>query len=600
MAMTQLGSKTVGSIVKLKENGSLVEFYVAKHDYESGLNGSGRTLLVRKDCYDQRAWHSSDVNAYASSDIDAWLNSTYKNLLPAEIRTAMGTTKFYYTPGSKNRTVTTLARAVFLLSGTEFGQGYNAINVEGSALPIADTIKIAKFNGSIVDQWTRSPGITGSTAFCVLINGLISSNSCTVAYGSRPAFTLPATCFVNSDGSVSVNTAPATPSSISVPASIDGGSTITVNWGAAADAEGNLEGYKVERSTDGGSTWAQIYQGNGRSTVNTVQFGTGSVMYRVRAYDSGGLASGWRTSGQVAVINNTAPAVPSGITVPDEVAGGQPLTITWGASTDGENNLAGYSLERQVDGGSWKAVYTGKELGFTDSITKGWKTVAYRVRAYDSASAYSGFAVSQTREVNNNTPPTITCVHSANAALGVKNEGFAVAYSVTDEEGDAVTVTEAIDGVTARTFPAVAGRENSFQVTGETFMKLLNGPHTLTITASDGRSGTTRRLTFSKLVTAASVTLEQPMPADGPISACVLSVNGFIPVDAEYTVEVTNNAMDEAPVWENCTAAVRAGVNHAFANETAVNGFAFSFRLSVKRGPSGVGGCITSVQGGFQ
>ena len=45
MATTTLGNKSVGSIVKLKENGVLVDFYVAKHDYENGLNGSGRTLL---------------------------------------------------------------------------------------------------------------------------------------------------------------------------------------------------------------------------------------------------------------------------------------------------------------------------------------------------------------------------------------------------------------------------------------------------------------------------------------------------------------------------------------------------------------------------
>ena len=66
MATTTLGNKSVGSIVKLKENGVLVDFYVAKHDYENGLNGSGRTLVVRKDCYDTRQWHTSNVNAYAT------------------------------------------------------------------------------------------------------------------------------------------------------------------------------------------------------------------------------------------------------------------------------------------------------------------------------------------------------------------------------------------------------------------------------------------------------------------------------------------------------------------------------------------------------
>ena len=54
MATTTLGNKSTGSIIKLKENGTLVDFYVAKHDYESSLNGAGRTLVVRKDTYDDR------------------------------------------------------------------------------------------------------------------------------------------------------------------------------------------------------------------------------------------------------------------------------------------------------------------------------------------------------------------------------------------------------------------------------------------------------------------------------------------------------------------------------------------------------------------
>ena len=33
-----------GAIITLNENASPVEFYVAKQDYESGLNGAGRTL----------------------------------------------------------------------------------------------------------------------------------------------------------------------------------------------------------------------------------------------------------------------------------------------------------------------------------------------------------------------------------------------------------------------------------------------------------------------------------------------------------------------------------------------------------------------------
>ena len=209
MATTTLGNKSVGSIVKLKENGVLVDFYVAKHDYENGLNGSGRTLVVRKDCYDTRQWHTSNVNAYATSAIDTWLNSTYKNLLDADIRGVIGTTKIKYTPGNGNTTVGTLERAIFLLSVTELGRSASYANTEGTALSIASSLQIAYLNGSAVVQWTRSPNTySTNSAYYLNTNGYVNDDSCYYTCGSRPAFTLPSTLSVSDDGSVSVNTAP--------------------------------------------------------------------------------------------------------------------------------------------------------------------------------------------------------------------------------------------------------------------------------------------------------------------------------------------------------------------------------------------------------
>ena len=401
--------------------------------------------------------------------------------------------------------------------------------------------------------------------------------------------------------SVINNTAPGTPGAIRIPSSISGDTTITISWDASYDAENNVGGYIVERSTNGGSAWEQIYQGSSTSTTNFVPFGTPTVMYRVKAYDNYGLQSDYRTSTQVTVLNNTAPASPASITVPITVDGGRPLTITWGGSSDAENNLAGYSLERQVDGGSWVVIYTGAALSYVDTITKGWGSVAYRVQAYDAYDMRSGYATSATRTVNNNTAPIIICDAANGSDLGTKNDNFNVRYKVADvDEGDTLTVTEAIDGVVLRTFEAETGVYQKFYVTDLTYMRLLNGTHVLTITASDGKAETKHTLTFTKSVTEASVTLASALPADAPIMLCVISVTGSIPVDADYTVEVTNNGNDDSPVWEDCTAAVKNGANHVFTNSTAINGPAFNFRVGATRGSSGMGGYITSIQGGFQ
>ena len=619
MASVALSSKAVGSIVKIKDNGTLRDFIVVQQGkpssiYDESCNG---TWLLMKDLYESRQWHSSNVNDYANSTIHKWLNNEFLNLIDANIRAQIRQAKIPYRPGSGtsmsvNSGANGLSAKIFLLSNIEVGgqTDWSYMPHDGARLAYfeygtgtsANNKRLAYLNGSAAYWWLRSP-YTNSSHYAWHVSSHGNSNGtsvCSFSYGIRPALILPSSLLVSDDGSVSTNTAPTTPSSISVPSSIQGGSTITVSWGASTDKESNLEGYILERSTDGGKSWSQIYQGNSRSTTNTVPFGTGSVMYRVKAYDSDGLASGYKTSGQVTVVNNTAPTAPNGITVPNTVLGGATLTITWGAATDQDGNLSGYSLERQVDGGEWEVVYTGNTLSYTDTITKGWATVAYRVRAYDSNNAYSSYTVSPERTVNNNTAPAIICGSPSGSDLGEKDAGFMVSYSISDVDGDEVTVTEAIDGVTKRTYTATLDGSNSFNVTGEYFMKLLNGNHTLTITANDGKASTVHTLVFAKKVTGASITLETPMAADDQISICVLSVIGLIPADAEYKVEVTNNANDETPVWEDCTTAVKTGANYVFENKTAANGFAFNFRLTAERGPGGEGGYITSVQGGFQ
>ena len=197
----QLSELTEGDIVKINENGTLVDFYVACHNYEQSLNGAGRTLVVRKDCYDKRQWHTSNVNVYASSAIDSWLNSTYKNMLDADIRALIGSTKIRYTPGNGNTTMGTLDRSVFLLSAYELGKNESWFNKEGTTLPNATNYQIAKLNGSTGVQWTRSP-YTSNTNYAIYLNagGYVSGNICSSSYGSRPAFTLPASAMVEDNG----------------------------------------------------------------------------------------------------------------------------------------------------------------------------------------------------------------------------------------------------------------------------------------------------------------------------------------------------------------------------------------------------------------
>ena len=237
-------------------------------------------------------------------------------------------------------------------------------------------------------------------------------------------------------------------------------------------------------------------------------------------------------------------------------------------------------------------VYTG------GSSHSGWYNDSYGVRP--AFVLPSTLVVSDDGTVSVNTAPTVS---TDGAALGRKNAAFAWKYTVRDADGDTLTVTEKLDGKTTKTRTGVAsGTALTFEQTASAagFQKILNGNHTITVEVSDGKETVSTSATFTKAVHAASVTLAEPLAVEGDITVAVLQVTGSIPDDAKFKAEVTNNALDSSPVWQDATTEVKKGVNIVFENKTATNGAAFNFRVSVERGESGEGGYIEAVSGAFE
>lgn len=281
-----------------------------------------------------------------------------------------------------------------------------------------------------------------------------------------------------------------------------------------------------------------------------------------------------------------------------------------GAKLDYFGSSSGGNSKRIAYNGSSAAVwwlrspYTNNTYGIwcvkSDGVGDGWHcSNSYGVRP--AFILPSSLFVSDDGTVSVNTAPTVT---TDGAELGEKNAAFAWKYTVTDADGDTLTVTEKLDGKTTKTRTGVAsGTALTFEQAAEAtgFQRILNGSHTITVEVSDDAETVSTSATFTKNVTGAQVSLTATLTADDTITVAALTLEGSFPADMSLTVELTNNARDDAPVWETVTdiqrGESRAFVHHAFTNKTAARGFAFNYKVTITRGESGVGGNITMIGG---
>ena len=91
MASVALSTKPVGSTVQLKVDGTAKNFIVVHQGspgsmYDASCNG---TWLLMEDIYENRQWHSSDVNDYENSTIHAYLNGEFLGKFDQNIQKAI-------------------------------------------------------------------------------------------------------------------------------------------------------------------------------------------------------------------------------------------------------------------------------------------------------------------------------------------------------------------------------------------------------------------------------------------------------------------------------------------------------------------------------
>jgi hypothetical protein len=184
--------------------------------------------------------------------------------------------------------------------------------------------------------------------------------------------------------------APAAPSALSAVAASS--SQINLTW---ADNSNNESGFKIERSTDGGANYAEIFTtgANATSYSNTALSPATPYTYRVRAYNLSG-NSAYSAAASATTLPN-APVAPDGLTA--TAASSSQINLSW---TDNNSNEDGTRIERSIDGLNFSEIATvGANVTTYSStgLTAG-TPYTYRVRAYNAGgnSPYSGTASATT------------------------------------------------------------------------------------------------------------------------------------------------------------------------------------------------------------
>lgn len=206
VAGTPLGDLTEGTLITINENGSPVEFYVAKQNYEPDLNGYGKTLVLRKKAYDYRPFQSTlRPYSFPNTEIYSFLNSSYYSLFSTFVKSLITPTTFEYCYNGSN--ILQATGKVFLPTAPEMGvQDLSSQqNSVGKKFPTADAMVLCEYNGENISYWTRISDLYGSPVNGY--GGAIIIQPSKTAYMtrvdnsnySRPCFSLLSTALVDAN-----------------------------------------------------------------------------------------------------------------------------------------------------------------------------------------------------------------------------------------------------------------------------------------------------------------------------------------------------------------------------------------------------------------
>lgn len=175
------------------------------------------------------------------------------------------------------------------------------------------------------------------------------------SFGSPTSFVTPAA-------------APAAPTGLSA---VAGNAQASLSWTAGASNGAEITDYRVEYSTNAGSSWSVFAHSASPATsivVTGLQNGT-PVIFRVAGVNSAGTGSTSQSSASVTPsVPVTAPSAPASITA---TAGSGSIALTWTApASNGGSAITDYKVEYRLSNGtSWTVYSDGVGTGLSATVS---------------------------------------------------------------------------------------------------------------------------------------------------------------------------------------------------------------------------------------
>lgn len=360
----KLGAVVVGTVVKINENGSPVNYLVVHQGLPSSMYDAScdGTWVLRRDIYKNAVWDAENSNVLPGADIFTTMSGML-SLYDSFIQSAIKTVKIPYCIGGNSPTVKNgadgLQCKIFPLSGYEVGftKSTNGFFPEdGSVLSyfkgMSDvdpkrTAKIENVNGRWLLRSSTFANYGGVWAVETTGGSRVVDSS--ASNGIRNAFILPDDLYVEDDGTVF---RPNPPSFITATPSVMRGQPINVSWSSVDRANS----YILQRKAGSGD-WEQVYTGSDTKYTDTAGSWS-TVQYRACGVFDGNCGP-FATSKTVSVI----PASALVISGSDGDLGTITNDIPYSVNTDTGNNV---TLVLTVNGA--KVVSGTVQNGFSDKI----------------------------------------------------------------------------------------------------------------------------------------------------------------------------------------------------------------------------------------